>query len=59
MLLFSNKKRSFPAPTVQLYSHKESRRGGETRSSQTEGERREGCLGDRGLERDDGLSFFF
>ena len=43
----------------QLYSHKERRSGGEPRSSQTECERREGRLGDRGLERDDGLMLLF
>ena len=53
--------RSYLSPSIphQLHSHKECRSSSETRSSQTECERREGRLGDRGLERDDGLSFFF
>lgn len=43
----------------QLYSHKERRSGGEPRSSQTECERREGRLGDRGLEGDESLKRVF
>lgn len=39
-------------------SHKECGSGSESRRSQAQGERREGSLGDRGLERDNGLAVF-